>query len=387
MSIDPDASAHGAQDGSAHDAEVARPRDSRRDPGQVRENLQRWLATKVTAPVVENVHLPETTGMSSETLLFDARWDGTDHPLVARVARVAPADTTVPVFPAYDLEGQARVMGAVGEHSTVPVPRVHWYEPDPAPLGAPFFVMTRVAGRVPPDVMPYNFGSWVTEAGDAERAAMQDACVDVPARIHDVAPVAAGLGPAGTVTDAVRAHLDRQRSYYEWTTRTGGPRSPLVERALAWLDARCPDDRSPAVLCWGDARIGNILFDGFRPVAVLDWELATLGAREMDLAWMTFLHRFFEDIAAAAGLPGLPGFLRLDDVARAYAQRTGHVPRDLHFYTVHAALQHAIIMLRIHTRAVHFGQAQPPGDPDDAIMHRAALEAMLDDTDRQGAAP
>ncbi|PND53207.1 MULTISPECIES: phosphotransferase family protein [Rhodococcus] len=384
MSIDPDASAHGAQDGSAHDAEVARPRDSRRDPGQVRENLQRWLATKVTAPVVENVHLPETTGMSSETLLFDARWDGTDHPLVARVA---PADTTVPVFPAYDLEGQARVMRAVGEHSTIPVPRVHWYEPDPAPLGAPFFVMTRVAGRVPPDVMPYNFGSWVTEAGDAERAAMQDACVDVLARIHDVAPVAAGLGPAGTVTDAVRAHLDRQRSYYEWTTRTGGPRSPLVERALAWLDARCPDDRSPAVLCWGDARIGNILFDGFRPVAVLDWELATLGAREMDLAWMTFLHRFFEDIAAAAGLPGLPGFLRLDDVARAYAQRTGHVPRDLHFYTVHAALQHAIIMLRIHTRAVHFGQAQPPGHPDDAIMHRAALEAMLDGTDRQGVAP
>ncbi|QDC16233.1 phosphotransferase family protein [Rhodococcus ruber] len=380
MSIDPAASTSGA---AGHDAEVARPSDSRRDPEQVRENLRSWLATKVTDPIVENVHIPETTGMSSETLLFDARWDGTDRPLVARVV---PAETAVPVFPTYDLEGQARVMRAVAEHSRVPVPAVHWYEPDPAPLGAPFFVMTRVAGRVPPDVMPYNFGSWVTEAGDTERAAMQDACVEVLAGVHDVPPASAGLGPAGTVADAVRAHLDRQRAYYEWTTRTGGPRSPLVERALTWLDAHRPDDRSPAVLCWGDARIGNILFDGFRPVAVLDWELATLGAREMDLAWMTFLHRFFEDIAASAGLPGLPGFLRLDDVARTYAQRTGHVPRDLHFYTVHAALQHAIIMLRIHTRAVHFGQAQPPHDPDDAIMHRATLEAMLDGTDRQGSA-
>lgn len=380
MSIDPAASTSGA---AGHDAEVARPSDSRRDPEQVRENLRSWLATKVTDPVVENVHIPETTGMSSETLLFDARWDGTDRPLVARVA---PAETAVPVFPTYDLEGQARVMRAVAEHSRVPVPAVHWYEPDPAPLGAPFFVMTRVAGRVPPDVMPYNFGSWVTEAGDTERAAMQNACVEVLAGVHAVPPASAGLGPAGTVADAVRAHLDRQRAYYEWTTRTGGPRSPLVERALTWLDAHRPDDPSPAVLCWGDARIGNILFDGFRPVAVLDWELATLGAREMDLAWMTFLHRFFEDIAVSAGLPGLPGFLRLDDVARTYAQRTGHVPRDLHFYTVHAALQHAIIMLRIHTRAVHFGQAQPPDDPDDAIMHRATLEAMLDGTDRRGSA-
>ncbi|MDM7489958.1 phosphotransferase family protein [Rhodococcus sp. CSLK01-03] len=378
MSIDPAASTS-----AGHDAEVARPSDSRRDPEQVRENLRSWLATKVTDPVVENVHIPETTGMSSETLLFDARWDGVDRPLVARVA---PAETAVPVFPTYDLEGQARVMRAVAEHSRVPVPAVHWYEPDPAPLGAPFFVMTRVAGRVPPDVMPYNFGSWVTEAGDAERAAMQDACVEVLAGVHGVPPASAGLGPAGTVADAVRAHLDRQRAYYEWTTRTGGPRSPLVERALTWLDTHRPDDRSPAVLCWGDARIGNILFDGFRPVAVLDWELATLGAREMDLAWMTFLHRFFEDIAVAAGLPGLPDFLRLDDVARTYAQRTGHVPRDLHFYTVHAALQHAIIMLRIHTRAVHFGQAEPPDDPDDGIMHRATLEAMLDGTDRQGPA-
>ena len=255
-----------------------------------------------------------------------------------------------------------------------------WSEPDSGPLGAPFFVMSRIDGVVPPDVMPYNFGSWVTEADDAQRAAMQDAAVGILAKIHELPLDALDLGSAAPdATAAVRTHIDRQRTYYEWTTRTG-PRSPLIERAFAWLDEHVPDDPSPAVVCWGDARIGNILFDDFRPVAVLDWELATIGAREMDLAWMTFLHRFFEDIAASADLPGLPGFLRRDDLAAAYAARTGHTPQHLDFYTCCAAVQHAIIMLRIQTRAVHFGQAEQPDDPDSMILHRATLEAMLDGT-------
>jgi len=366
---------------TAHHAEVARPHDSRRDPEQIRADLQRWLAERVPDPRVDNVHSPDATGMSSETLLFDATWDGRTHRLVARIA---PAATAVPVFPTYDLDSQFRIMRAVAEHTDVPVPAVLWSEPDAGPLGAPFFVMSRIDGVVPPDVMPYNFGSWVTEADDAQRAAMQDSAVGILARIHElpldaVDPGIADLDTPPDATAAVRAHIDRQRAYYEWTTRTG-PRSPLIERAFAWLDEHVPDDPSPAVVCWGDARIGNILFDDFEPVAVLDWELATIGAREMDLAWMTFLHRFFEDIAAAANLPGLPGFLRRDDLAAAYAARTGHTPQHLDFHTCYAALQHAIIMLRIQTRAVHFGQAEQPDDPDSMILHRATLEAMLDGT-------
>ncbi|RZK94403.1 MAG: phosphotransferase family protein, partial [Rhodococcus sp. (in: high G+C Gram-positive bacteria)] len=137
---------------------------------------------------------------------------------------------------------------------------------------------------------------------------------------------------------------------------------------------------SPAVFCWGDARIGNMMFEDFRPVAVLDWEMAALGPRELDLGWMTYLHRFFEDIAAAAGLDGMPDFLRLDDLAALYEQLTGHTPRDLEYYTAYAALRQATIMLRIQERAIHFGQAVAPEDPDDMIMHRASLEAMLDGT-------
>ncbi|MDJ0114804.1 phosphotransferase family protein, partial [Rhodococcus erythropolis] len=76
--------------------------------------------------------------------------------------------------------------------------------------------------------------------------------------------------------------------------------------------------------------------------AVLDWEMATLGPREMDLGWMAFLHRFFEDIAGLANLPGLPDFLRLPDLAHTYAEITGHAPHDLEFYVTYAALRQAV---------------------------------------------
>ncbi|SDH97589.1 Predicted kinase, aminoglycoside phosphotransferase (APT) family [Rhodococcus triatomae] len=365
-------------------SEVARPSDSRRDPDTLRTRLEQWLATKVPGgtPVVTEVHEPDANGMSSETILFDAVWDDEHHPLVARVA---PTETAIPVFPSYDLHQQFTVMNRLFELGAAPVPRVYWSEPDPEPLGAPFFVMERAAGRIPPDVMPYNFGSWVTEGTDADRTLMERESVAVLGALHAIAepattfPFLLSPGCGTSAGETFRAHVQAQRAYYEWTTRTG-PRSPLVERGFDWIEQRLPDDPSPAVFCWGDARIGNIVYDGFRPRAVLDWEMATLGPREMDLGWMVFLHRFFEDIASVAGLDGLPDFLRIDEAAATYHALTGHAPIDLPYYVVYAALRHATIMLRIQTRAIHFGQAAPPDDPDDMILHRSSLEAMLDDT-------
>ena len=65
---------------------------------------------------------------------------------------------------------------------------------------------------------------------------------------------------------------------------------------------------------WGDSRVGNVLYQDFKPVAVLDWEMATLGPREMDVAWMVFAHMVFQELAGLAGMPGLPDFMREDDV-------------------------------------------------------------------------
>jgi len=342
--------------------------------------LEAWLGTQRGGARITSFEIPSSNGMSSETVLLDAVWDenGTD---AARrlVARLAPEPSAVPVFPAYDLEKQARVMAdARAAAPTVPVPEVVLSEPDPAPVGTPFFVMERVDGRVPPDVMPYNFDSWVSAASPEQRRTLQDSTLAVLVALHAVEDAAtrfAYLEVDRAGDTAMRRQLADQAAYYDWARE--GLRVPIIERTFAWLDERFPADEGLAGLCWGDARIGNVLYDGFEPAAVLDWEMAVLAPPEVDLAWFAYLHRFFEDLAAQLGAAGLPDFLRLDDVAATYERRSGRAPRHLRFFTVYAALRYAIVSVRTTLRGVHFGQMQMPGDLDDLVMHRAGLEALL----------
>ncbi|MFG2720009.1 phosphotransferase family protein [Streptomyces sp. NPDC048416] len=357
-------------------ATAPRPRTSTRDPEEVGRRLAAWLDVRLPGARVTGIRVPSSNGMSSETLLFDI--EHPDTPVRACALRLAADPAAYTVFPVYDMARQHRVMRLVAEHTDVPVPRVRWLEEDPAPLGAPFFVMDRAEGRVPPDVMPYTYeGNWLHAADDAERARLQDASVGVIARLHDQFPPgkAEFLLPNGNGS-ALSRHVAAQREYYAWVV-DGPPRSPLIEAAFDWLDAHWPDDEGPSVLCWGDARIGNIIYDAFEPAAVLDWEMAACGPRELDLGWTVYLHRFFQDLTVSFGLPGLPDFLRRDDIERRYAELTGHTPRHMEFHTLYAALRHAVVMLRIAYRQLYFGEAEPPGDPDALILHRASLAAMV----------
>ncbi|GAB2814760.1 phosphotransferase family protein [Streptomyces daliensis] len=370
----------------------SRPRTTTRDPAELAERLNTWLGDRLPGARVTDPVVPESNGMSSETVLF-----GLEHaeaPVTACALRLAADPAAYTVFPRYDMARQYRTMALVAAHSDVPVPRVLWLEEDERPLGAPFFVMERVRGRVPPDVMPYTYdGNWLHSATDAERARLEAESVGLLARLHDQVPLreaeflAADPGPAvpadteeGDSEEAgspLRHHVEAQRAYYHWVVE-GRPRSPLIERAFAWLEANWPVEEGDTVLCWGDARIGNVVYDGFTPVAVLDWEMASLGPRELDLSWTVFLHRFFQDLTESTGQRGLPDFLRRDAVEARYAELTGHTPRAMDFHTLYAALRHAILMLRIAYRQIHFGEAVAPRDPDDLIMHRATLEAMLE---------
>lgn len=356
-------------------AEQARPASSQLAPEQVRDRLQDWLAARAPGAELTDLQHPEGNGMSSETLLAEARIDDEPRRLVIRVA---PRPESDPVFPAYDLPAQFAVMRHAAAHG-VPAPSCPWVEPDAGVLGAPFLVMDRVDGDVPPDLMPYTFGAWRPESTDADLRAVTDASVDVLTVIHAV-PVPDDLPvprPEAGET-ALAAHLRRLREFYDWAAR-GHRRAPVLDRALDWAEAHLPP-HADQVLSWGDARIGNLMYAGNTPVAVLDWEMATVGPAELDLGWFVYLHRFFQDLAELAGLPGLPGFLRRQDVERRYTERTGHVPREMDFYTAYAAIVHGVIMYRIATRAVDFGASVAPENADDMILHRASIEKMLDGT-------
>jgi aminoglycoside phosphotransferase (APT) family kinase protein len=354
---------------------------SSRDPDLVRAALEAWLATKVgpdgDAEITE-LHATSANGMSSETLLFDARWGGEERHLVARVA---PAAEDVPVFPTYDLTRQHTVIDLVGRHTAVPTPPLWWNEPDPSVLGTPFFVMSRVDGEVPPDVLPYTFGdNWLFDATPEQQRTLQDATVEALAGIHALSAsderfAFLGFDDLPGATPLAR-HLENTRRWYEFCV-AGNERSPLLERALTWLADELPGDEGDAVVCWGDARIGNVIYDDFRPAAILDWEMAGVGPRELELGWITYSHQVFEELAAKLGGPGMPHFLRWDDVVTTYERASGHTPRDPRWFLAYAAVQYGIVFLRTGQRAIHFGENPPPDHVDDLLLNRDSIERLI----------
>jgi aminoglycoside phosphotransferase (APT) family kinase protein len=343
-------------------------RRTTRDPAQLRERLERWMRRDHPGARVGDVRSTSATGMSSDTLLFEASWD--DHAPVSLVARLAPAAEDVPVFPSYDLTRQYELMRAAQPY--VPVPPAYRNEPDPEQLGTPFFVMGRVDGDVPPDLPPYDFGdSWLFAAVPENQRRLQDATVDLLVGLHRM-PIPAFLA----TEEPLRTHVAKTRAWYEFAAE--GIPSPLIEEGFAWLEAHWPATESEAVVCWGDARVGNVIYRDFEPVAVLDWEMAGLGPRELDVSWLIYAHRNFEDIAHMLGLPGMPDFLRRDDVVARYTQAAGVELHDLDWFETYAAVQFAIVYLRVGWRAVHFGERDRPNDPDEFLYNREPLQRMLE---------
>jgi aminoglycoside phosphotransferase (APT) family kinase protein len=365
--------------------EMPEMRRSSRDPEALRRGLERWLGDRLGAerrPRVVDVQATSANGMSSETVLFEARWDDgardAEHQLVARLA---PGDGDVPVFPSYDLSRQFEVIRLVGDRTSVPVPPVYWNEPDPTPVGAPFFVMGRVEGQVPPDVLPYTFGdNWLHDADRSDQRRLQDASVRVLAELHGLRASDEGFGflhfDDSLGTTPLERHLAHTRAWYEWVVGDG-VRSPLLDEGFRWLESHLPPDPEEPVVCWGDARIGNAMYRDFEPVAVLDWEMTCVGPRELDVGWMVYSHLVFDHLAATFGLAGMPHFMAPDDVAATYEQVSGHRLGDLRWYLTYAAVQYGIVFVRTGQRAVHFGEQAPPDDVDDFMHHRAQLADMI----------
>ncbi len=352
--------------------------------------LSQWLSTVLpnTSPEIAVDSGVDTNGMSSETILLSGRWVHGGEPVEQRwVARVAPTEADVPVFEHYRLDHQHEVMRLVAELTDVPVPRVRWLEPSGEVLGRPFFLMDRVDGIVPPDVMPYTFGgNWLYDAEPEQQRRLQHNTIEVLAKLHSIPQPQQTFGflqdvdPPGKT--ALHRHFGWLKSWYEFSVPDIG-RSALVERALAWLEQRFPDDVAAAepVLVWGDSRIGNVMYQDFSPVAVLDWEMATVGPREFDVAWLGFAHMVFQELTKLAGLPGMPDFLREDDIRATYRDLTGVEVGDLNWFHVYSGVVWCCVFMRTGARRVHFGEIERPDDVETLFYHAALLKRLMGETD------
>ena len=357
-----------------------------RDPATVPGLLEGWLAGALPTGAEPKVTLHsgiDANGMSSETLVFDATWSEEGEPRTGEyVARVAPSPAEFPVFMDYALQDQYDAMRIVGERTKVPVPNVGLFEPTGEVLGTPFFLMDRIEGVVPPDVPPYNWGdNWLADASVEDQRRLQDSTVAAIAGLHAIEDASDAFSflerSAHQGETPLARNLAWVRAWYEWAIPDLGP-SPIAERTLAWLEANLPDTSgADTVLCWGDSRIGNVLYRDFAPVGVLDWEMAALGPREMDLSWIVFAHMVFESITAVFEMPGMPHFMREADVKATYAELTGVQLGDLTWYHLYNAVQWCVVFMRTSARSIHFGEVERPDDIETLFHHKPLMERLL----------
>jgi len=239
----------------------------------------------------------------------------------------------------------------------VPVPRTLWLEEDPAPLGSPFYVMERVAGEIPEDNPPYHTAGWLTRLDPARRATLWWSGLEALCHVHRLDWRDLGLDFLASCEPGdtpLARHLAYYARYLEWLGLRG--RHPTLDAALAWLEAEQPDEAPSAAVCWGDARIGNMIFRDARCVAVLDWEMARLGDPVEDLAWWIVLDRHHSEGCDVPRLPGLPK--REATVAR-WQERTGREPRHLAYHEVFAAFRFAAIIARVGQQLRAYGFLPP----------------------------
>jgi aminoglycoside phosphotransferase (APT) family kinase protein len=299
---------------------------ARRDDGALRSGFTRWCAARWPdlAFVVAELNRP-SAGWSNETLLVTMSSPTRDR-RERFVVRLPPPLLT---YPSYDLAAQAAVLEALTS-GPIPVPHVVAFEADDQWLGAPFLVMTHEPGR--PGAEAPALDPWVMDAPLEQQARVHDGFVTTLASIHRVDWRVAGLDRV--VRGGERSlvpEITWWTEYVDWAS-DGAPTAALAE-TLAWCATTAPVSEPAASLCWGDARLGNLLFtDDGRVSSVLDWELASIGAAELDLAWYLALDELTTHFTGGP----VPGFLTRSDVIARYEQRLGRVVTDLEWHEIFA---------------------------------------------------
>lgn len=313
---------------------------AQRDEARLRAAVTAWLG----APV-RSFDRP-TEGWSSETVLV--RSD--DRAVALRLAPLGEG-----IFPTYDLALQARAheaAAAAGVPAPVPVEAVD--------LGEPALAMPLVDGHVPGE-MP-AFDPWAVDRG----AALYEGLVDLLARLHRADVTGVDL-PRRTVDDDLAWWGD----YLAWY----GGDVAILREALDACAAHRPTDEPPPALLWGDVRPGNlVLADDGTITAVLDWEMATIGAPEHDLGWWWGLEAMQDELVGGRA----DAFPTIDALRARYEQALGRELRDLAWYETFALFRSAAILTRIGVLQQRAGvRLRMPLDDNPVLDHLAQRVSSL----------
>jgi aminoglycoside phosphotransferase (APT) family kinase protein len=250
---------------------------------------------------------------------------------------------------AHDVLREARLLRAL-QDTPARVPEILAVCDDPALIGSPFYVMERLDGDVIVSSVPAALDT------PAERRRIGEELIEALVEIHAVDWQAVGLEGFGKPTGYLERQLRRFSGLWE-LNKTREIES--VERVARWLGERIPRS-GPATIVHGDYRLGNTMFASRAParlVAVLDWEMATIGDPLADLGYLCMMWTERDDpelgIREQLGrVTRAEGFPSRAELIAAYEQRTGRSMSDIRWYTTLALWKMTVFMEGNYKRAV-----------------------------------
>jgi aminoglycoside phosphotransferase (APT) family kinase protein len=268
------------------------------------------------------------------------------------VLRRPPLGHVLPT--AHDMGREYRVLAALGDATSVPVPRTLAFCDDEDVIGARFYLMDFVEGRV------LRTREDADDLTREQARGLSEALAGALAAIHTVDVKAAGLEDFGRPTGYMARQLNRWGK--QWDSSQDAVRAtgnthdlPEYDRLVARLGDRLPAD-APARLVHGDFRLDNALARlEPRPeiAAVVDWEMSTLGDPLSDLG-LTLVYWAeagdAEQLPVGATITSAPGFFTRREFTERYAELTGFDLADLDFYVAFACFKLAVILEGIHAR-------------------------------------
>jgi aminoglycoside phosphotransferase (APT) family kinase protein len=313
-------------------------------------------------PIVTGAE-PEIVGPHLAERLHDARWrecsvaliSGGKSNLTYRVAcdagevvlRRPPLGHVLPT--AHDMAREFRVISAL-HGSQVPVPRTYFLAGEDSVLGVPFYVMERVLGHICRDQLPPGYGDTA-----AEREAIGGALIETLAYLHATDPAAVGLADFGRGAGFMERQLRRWSKQWESSKTADLPALDSLRDALA----RTMPEQAAVTIVHGDFRLDNTILHPTRPgeiVAVLDWEMSTLGDPLADLgAMLAYWSEPGDDdeLAAARIVPPVTaadGFQSRGEIVRRYAEITGFDVTRIGWYLAFAYFKLAVVAQGIAAR-------------------------------------
>lgn len=217
---------------------------------------------------------------------------------------------------AHAIEREARVLRALGA-AGFPTPHICAFCDEEGVIGSAFYVMEFVAGRI-------FWDATFPGLERAERPRYFDAMNDTLARLHDINIEGAGLGDYGRPQKYIARQIARWTRQYRADVEAG--RDPNMERLIEWLPEHIPQEDEAAIV-HGDFRCDNMIFHPVEPriIAVLDWELSTIGHPLVDFAYHAMMYRMPPHIVA--GLAGADlaelNIPSESDYVSAYCRRRG----------------------------------------------------------------